>query len=82
MSVKDLLVALLECKGSILTVACLFALAHLVEAGPPIVTDDPEPTRAGGWEINVPFIIEHTCCQNTHYLAAETPRCVVASTRA
>jgi hypothetical protein len=60
MSVVNLLVALLECKGSILIVACLFALAHLVEAGPPFVTDDPEPTRAGGWEINVPFIIEHT----------------------
>jgi hypothetical protein len=26
--------------------------------------------------------VKFSCCQNTHYLAAETPRCVVASTRA
>jgi hypothetical protein len=29
-------------------------------AGPPFVTDDPEPPPPGGWEINVPFIIERT----------------------
>jgi len=29
-------------------------------AGPPFVTDDPEPVSPGGWEINVPFIPEHT----------------------
>src|SRR5215469_4132725 len=29
------------------------------QAGPPFVTDDPEPPPPGGWEINVPFIIEH-----------------------
>jgi hypothetical protein len=29
-------------------------------AGPPFVTDDPEPPPPGGWEINVPFILEHT----------------------
>jgi len=28
-------------------------------AGPPFVTDDPEPPPPGGWEINVPFILEH-----------------------
>jgi hypothetical protein len=28
------------------------------QAGPPFVTDDPEPPPPGGWEINVPFIIE------------------------
>jgi hypothetical protein len=33
---------------------------HLVQAGPPFVTDDPEPPPPGGWEINVPFIIERT----------------------
>jgi outer membrane putative beta-barrel porin/alpha-amylase len=39
--------------------ACLFVLANIAQAGPPFVTDDPEPPPAGGWEINVPFIIEH-----------------------
>jgi hypothetical protein len=29
------------------------------ERGPPFVTDDPEPPPPGGWEINIPFIIEH-----------------------
>jgi Putative MetA-pathway of phenol degradation len=29
-------------------------------AGPPFVTDDPEPPSPGGWEINVPFILERT----------------------
>jgi outer membrane putative beta-barrel porin/alpha-amylase len=29
-------------------------------AGPPFVTDDPEPPAPGGWEINVPFILERT----------------------
>ena len=32
----------------------------LTRAGPPFVTDDPEPPPPGGWEINVPFILEHT----------------------
>jgi hypothetical protein len=32
----------------------------LAEAGPPFVTDDPEPPPPGGWEINVPFILERT----------------------
>jgi hypothetical protein len=31
----------------------------LTQAGPPFVTDDPEPPPPGGWEINVPFILEH-----------------------
>jgi hypothetical protein len=30
------------------------------QAGPPFVTEDPEPPPPGGWEINVPFIIERT----------------------
>jgi hypothetical protein len=30
------------------------------QAGPPFVTDDPEPPAPGGWEINVPFILERT----------------------
>jgi hypothetical protein len=29
-----------------------------IRAGPPFVTDDPEPPPSGGWEINVPFIFE------------------------
>src|SRR2546428_9214509 len=32
----------------------------LAQAGPPFVTDDPEPPPPGGWEINVPFIVERT----------------------
>jgi hypothetical protein len=32
----------------------------LIRAGPPFVTDDPEPPPPGGWEINVPFILERT----------------------
>jgi hypothetical protein len=31
-----------------------------VRCGPPYVTDDPEPPPPGGWEINVPFILERT----------------------
>jgi Putative MetA-pathway of phenol degradation len=30
------------------------------QAGPPFVTDDPEPPPPGGWEINVPFILGRT----------------------
>jgi hypothetical protein len=33
---------------------------HLAQGGPPFVTDDPEPPPPGGWEINVPFILERT----------------------
>ena len=32
----------------------------MAQAGPPFVTDDPEPVAPGGWEINVPFILERT----------------------
>ena len=32
----------------------------IANAGPPFVTDDPEPPPPGGWEINVPFILERT----------------------
>jgi Putative MetA-pathway of phenol degradation len=37
-----------------------FGIAKMSLAGPPFVTDDPEPPPPGGWEINVPFIIERT----------------------
>jgi Putative MetA-pathway of phenol degradation len=33
---------------------------HLAQGGPPFVTEDPEPPPPGGWEINVPFILERT----------------------
>jgi hypothetical protein len=39
--------------GSLLAIA-------LAQAGPPFVTDDPEPPPPGGLEINVPFILERT----------------------
>jgi hypothetical protein len=40
--------------------ACWLVLVNAAQAGPPFVTDDPEPPAAGGWEINVPFILERT----------------------
>ena len=39
------------------SIACLLAI-DFTRAGPPFVTDDPEVPPPGGWEINVPFIIE------------------------
>jgi hypothetical protein len=39
--------------------ACFFAI-NSAQAGPPFVTDDPEPPPPGGWEINIPFIFERT----------------------
>lgn len=35
-------------------------IINLATAGPPFVTHDPEPAPPGGWEINIPFILEHT----------------------
>jgi hypothetical protein len=35
-----------------------FLVTGSTQAGPPFVTDDPEPAPPGGWEINIPFIIE------------------------
>ena len=43
-----------------LTGMAWFFVINGVQAGPPFVTDDPEPPPPGGWEINVPFILEHT----------------------
>src|SRR4029453_16910449 len=40
-------------------VAWFFAMT-CAQAGPPFVTDDPEPPPPGGWEINVPFILERS----------------------
>src|SRR5438552_10220242 len=41
------------------SIACLLAI-DFTRAGPPFVTDDPEPPPPGGWEINIPFILERT----------------------
>jgi Putative MetA-pathway of phenol degradation len=49
----------LKIHGIIIIVGSLLTIG-LVEAGPPFVTDDPEPPPPGGWEINVPFILERT----------------------
>jgi Putative MetA-pathway of phenol degradation len=38
----------------------LLLATRSIQAGPPFVTDDPEPPPSGGWEINVPFILERT----------------------
>jgi hypothetical protein len=42
---------------SLVVVGC-WLTANCVHAGPPFVTDDPEPPPPGGWEINVPFTVE------------------------
>jgi len=44
----------------VLTVAGIAVIADFAAAGPPFVTDDPEPPPSGGWEVNVPFILERT----------------------
>jgi Putative MetA-pathway of phenol degradation len=44
---------------ALVLLACCFTSVS-TEAGPPFVTDDPEPPPPGGWEINVPFILERT----------------------
>jgi len=49
----------LKIAGMILGIGWWLTIS-LVEAGPPFVTDDPEPPSPGGWEINVPFIFERT----------------------
>lgn len=49
----------LKIHRTILGLAWLLAIGS-ARAGPPFVTDDPEPVSPGGWEINVPFILEHT----------------------
>jgi hypothetical protein len=44
---------------TIVGISALLAI-HSAQAGPPFVTDDPEPPPPGGWEINVPFILERS----------------------
>ena len=43
----------------LVSIGCLLTL-NFSRAGPPFVTDDPEPPTPGGWEINIPFILERT----------------------
>jgi hypothetical protein len=45
-------------RRALVLLACCFT-TFSTQAGPPFVTDDPEPPPPGGWEINVPFILEH-----------------------
>jgi hypothetical protein len=46
-------------RRTLVLLACCFTTVS-TEAGPPFVTDDPEPPPPGGWEINIPFILERT----------------------
>ena len=39
---------------------CSFLWPCLARAGPPFVTDDPEPPPVHGWEINIPFVLERS----------------------
>jgi len=41
-----------------LTIAGYLLVGDPALAGPPFLTDDPELPPSGGWEINVPFILE------------------------
>jgi Putative MetA-pathway of phenol degradation len=49
----------LQTRRITFAIASLLAIAS-AQAGPPFVTEDPEPPPEGGWEINVPFILERT----------------------
>jgi hypothetical protein len=54
-----------KCRWTVIIRRVLFSFFLLISsefavAGPPFVTDDPEPPPPGGWEINVPFVIERT----------------------
>lgn len=49
----------MKLQAALAGTACFFAISS-VQAGPPFVTDDPEPPPPGGWEINIPFILERT----------------------
>ena len=49
----------MKLEAALAGAACLLAI-NSARAGPPFVTDDPEPPPPGGCEINVPFIVERT----------------------
>jgi hypothetical protein len=48
-----------KCRSAGIVIVFLIA-TRSIQAGPPFVTDDPEPPPPGGWEINVPFILART----------------------
>ena len=48
----------MKIRRALVLLACCFT-AFSTQAGPPFVTDDPELPPPGGWEINVPFILEY-----------------------
>jgi len=52
------LAALPRARRALLVLLSLAATAAW--AGPPYITDDPDIPPPGGWEINVPFILERT----------------------
>ena len=43
-----------------MTIVAYLLIMDVADAGPPFVTDDPEPPPPGEWEINVPSILERT----------------------
>jgi hypothetical protein len=45
--------------GWVIVVLVSVILATAAQAGPPFVTDDPETPPLHGWEINMPFTLEH-----------------------
>lgn len=49
----------MEFRWIVIGVAFLLAIGR-TQAGPPFVTEDPEPPPVGGWEINIPFTLERT----------------------
>lgn len=49
----------MKIRGLIFGIALLLVV-DAAKAGPPFVTDDPELLPPGGWEINIPFILERT----------------------
>jgi hypothetical protein len=46
-------------RRTLVLLGCCFTTVS-THAGPPFVTDDPDPPPPGGWEINLPFILERT----------------------
>ena len=49
----------MKIRRVLVLLACCFTTGS-TQAGPPFLTEDPEPPPPGGWEINVPFILERT----------------------
>ena len=60
-NLKFWMLAQLKFKGSITAAACLFTLANIAKAGPPFVTDDPEPPPPG-WMGNQ-YPVHHPACR-------------------